>query len=298
MRRTSLYAAAALAAATLIAQAAAAKDPELLSLGADHFAKTASVTEEAQSTRISTEPGYVERSGLLGEVWHDEFLLARVEHGSGRVSYELDASLTYRGATRSYQTAEFQGVERVETVPISLVKRQRINCPTGECTYTDRYAVPMDEALLRHIAQGYAPGKAILWRFRLVSKGAPDFRGAVSNAEVAGLLVRVDAYLQNPTVAPPPPPPPPPARLNFGVSGLAVAASPDAPERAGVLVVSVSPGSAAQKAGIMTGDILCEVEGRPIHSPADLQAATAAAHSSARIKLYRGTVATTVEVPF
>jgi hypothetical protein len=236
----------------------------------------------------------------MGEVWHDEFLAARIDHDSGRVSYEMDVSLTYRGAARSYQTAEFRGLEQLETVPVNVLKRQVINCPTGECTYTESLAVAIDEAVLRHIAQGYVPGKPQLWRFRVLAKGGPDYRGALSNAEVSGLLAKVDNYVQNPTAAQAPPPPPPPARLEFGISGLPVAPSAEAPSRAGVLVVSVSPGSIAQQAGIITGDIIYEFEGHPTRSPSDLQAAVAASATRpmARIKLYRGTEAKTLEAHF
>jgi hypothetical protein len=300
MGRHSTYTAAALVAGILIAYAAAAKDPDLLSLGAEHFTQTASVTQETNATRITTERGYVERSGLMGEVWHDEYLTARIDHDSGRVSYEMDVSLTYRGTARSYQTAEFRGLEQLETAPVKVLKRQAINCPTGECTYTEFLAVAIDEAVLRHIAQGYVPGKPQLWRFRILAKGGSDYRGALSNAEVAGLLAKVDNYLQNPTAAQAPPPPPPPARLEFGISGLPVAPSAAAPKRAGVLVVSVSPGSIAQQAGIITGDIIYEFEGHPIHSPNDLQAAVAAnaTRPTAQIKLYRGAEPTTLEAHF
>ena len=300
MRRHSTYAAAVLAAGILITYSATAKDPELLSLGAEHFTQTASVSEEPHATRITTERGYVERSGLMGEVWHDEFLAARIDHDSGRVSYEMDVSFTYRGTARSYQTAEFRGLQQLETVPVKVLKRQTINCPTGECTYTETLAVAIDEAVLRHIAQAYVPGKPELWRFRILAKGGPDYRGALSNAEVAGLLAKVDYYVQNPTAAQAPPPPPPPARLQFGISGLPVAPSAEAPNRAGVLVVSVSPGSIAQQAGIITGDIIYELEGHPIRSPNDLQAAVAASSTRplARIKLYRGTEAKTLDAHF
>jgi hypothetical protein len=293
------YAAAALIAGMLITCAASAKDPDLLSLDAEHFAQTATITEETRATRISTERGYVERSGLMGEVWHDEFLAARIDHDSGQVSYEMDVSITYRGISRSYQTAEFRGLEQLETVPVTVLKRQRINCPTGECTYTEQLAVPIDQAILRHIAQSYVPGKPELWRFRILAKGAADYRGALSNAEVTGLLTRVDSYEQNPRAVQSPPPPPP-ARLDFGISGLPVAASAQDPKRAGVLVVAVSPGSVAQRAGIITGDIIYEFEGHPIRAPADLQAAVAASAtpSTAHIKLYRGTEATTLDAQF
>ena len=294
------YTATALLACSLLGAAAAAKDPDLVSLGPDHFAQTASVTEEAHATRITTERGYVERSGLMGEVWHDQFLAARIDRDSGRVSYEIDVSLTYRGNARSYKTAEFRGLEQSQTVPVKVLKRQAINCPTGECTYTEYLVFPVEETLLRHIAQGNVPGKSELWRFRILAKGATDYRGEISNAEVAGLLMRVDGYVQNPTAAEPAPPTPPPARLNFGVSGLPVTPSAELPDRAGVVVVGVSPGSIAQKAGIITGDIIYEFEGHRIRSPADLQAAggVVAAGSVARIKLYRGIAVATLEAQF
>jgi hypothetical protein len=268
MGRYSTYAGAALIAGTLITQAIA-KDPDLLSLGAEHFTQTASVTEEAHATKISTERGYVERQGLMGEVWHDEFLTAVIDHDSGQVSYRMDVSITYRGTARSYRTAEYRGIGQLETVPVRVLKRTVINCPTGECTYTEYLAVPLDEALIRHLAEGYVPGKSELWSFRIVAKGGSDYRGSLSNAEVAGLLAKVDAYVRNPTAAQAPLPPP--ARLDFGISGLAVSPSAEAPNRAGVLVVGVNPGSIAQKAGIITGDIIYEFDGRAIRSPGDLQ---------------------------
>jgi hypothetical protein len=292
--------AAALVAGALITQAIA-KDADLRSLSAEHFTQTASVTEEARATKISTERGYVERQGLMGEVWHDEFLTALIDRDSGQVSYRMDVSITYRGAARSYKTAEYRGIRELETVPVTVLKRVSVNCPTGECTYTESLAVPLDEALLRHLAKNYVPGKPELWNFRIVAKGGLDYRGSLSNAEMAGLLAKVDAYLQNPAaVQAPPPPPPPAARLDFGISGLAVAPNAEAPNRAGVLVVGVSPGSIAQKAGIITGDIIYEFEGRAIRSPADLQGAAAASagHAAAHIRLYRGTEVKTLEAHF
>ena len=296
MRRHSTYAAAVLAAGLLITQAIA-KDSDLRSLGAEHFTQTASVTEDAHSTKITTEPGYVERRGLMGEVWHDEFLTALINRDTGQVSYRMDVSITYRGSARSYRTAEYPGIGQLVAEPVSVVKRVVINCPTGECTYTDYLTVPLDEALLRHLAQGYVPGKPELWSFRIAAKGGPEYRGSLSNAEVAGLLAKVDAYLQHPTAAAAAAPPPP-ARLDFGIGGLAVSPSAEAPNRAGVLVVSVSPGSIAQRAGIITGDIIYEFEGRAIRVPADLQGAMAASHSIAHIKLYRGTQVETLEAHF
>ena len=75
-------------------------------------------------------------------------------------------------------------------MPVRVLKRVAINCPTGECTYTEYLEIPLDEALLRHIQEGYVPGKPALWSFRIIPKAGLDYRGSLSNAEVAGLLAQ------------------------------------------------------------------------------------------------------------
>ena len=81
---------------------------------------------------------------------------------------------------------------------------------------------------------------------------------------------------------------------------MPVAATADYPNRAGILIIDVNRGSVAQKAGIIVGDIVTEVDGRPIELLTDLQAAVSArtANSAAAIKLYRGTTEMTVTVRF
>jgi PDZ domain len=291
--------AAALAAGFLVTHAAVAKDPALLSLGAEHFTSTASVVEGAQETTISTEPGYVERSGLMGEVWHDEFLKGVIERDSGHRAFQLDVLTTYRGARRSYKGARYPGLSGSGLAPVTVLKTLSVNCPTGECTYTDELAIPVEEAVLRQVAQGYVAGRPALWTFQVIAKGAAEYQGSLSNAEVAGFLARVDTYVEHPQPAPPLPAAAP-ARLEFGISGLAVAAAPDMPNRAGVLVVGVTPGSIAQKAGIITGDIIYQFNTRSIRTLPDLEAAVVAssAHTVTPIRLFRGTEPTTLEARF
>ena len=60
---------------------ARAKDPALLSLTTEHFRDTATVKEDplGAMTTISTENGFVERRGLMGMVWNDEYLTGVVD---------------------------------------------------------------------------------------------------------------------------------------------------------------------------------------------------------------------------
>jgi hypothetical protein len=266
-----------------------AKDPALLSLGMEHFRDTASLdTDPAKGqTTISTEPGYVEHSGLMGMVWHDEFLTAVIDAKTGRTSFRIDLSITYSGARRSYLTASLAGLNGPSAVVPTLVKTESANCSVGECMYTDHLMIPVDEALLRRIAAAYVPGKPVALTYTLTPKRGADYRSELSSAEIAGLVAKLDAYAAAPLA---PVASPPPRRLEFGISGIMVSASADMPNRAGVLVAAVSGESIAQRAGLITGDIICQVGERPTRSLGELEAAVAAipAHSTAPIRLYRG----------
>jgi len=155
--------------------------------------------------------------------------------------------------------------------------------------YTEHLVFPIEEQVLRAIAASYAPGKPTLWTFKLIAKSGPAYRGEISTAEIAGLLAKMDGYADAPpavaAVAPAPRP------LDFGISGIAVPASPEMPKRAGVLVAGVSPGSVAQKTGIIVGDIIYGLDARPIKTLPDLQAALTASPAAAPavIKIFRGT---------
>lgn len=282
---------------SLGAQMAAAGSPPLLSLTMEHFRGTASIAEDpaSGSVAISTEPGFVEYRGPLRTVWNDEYLRAILDPSGDQKSFEVDVTLTYGGTRRSYQRAGYRTASGPEEAAISLVKAESANCAI-ECIYTEHLFFPIEERTLREIAANYAPGKAALWTFKLFARAGPNYQGEISNAEIAGLLARVDGY--RPGIAGPQAPAPHP--LDFGISGLAVLASPEMPNRAGVLVAGVTPGSVAHKTGIIVGDIIWSFGARPIKTLADLQAAMAAsaADTPVPIKVFRGTSELSLEARF
>lgn len=301
MTSRTLPVAASILLLGLAASAARAKDPALQSLSLEHFRDTATVSQTApDATVISTEKGFATHAGPLRMVWNDEFLESIIDDKTGRRSFQVDAMVIYSGAWRSYETANFQTAGGPRSLPLTKVGKEVANCAVGECTYTERVAFPVDEEFLRRQAAGYAPGAAALWSFKIVPAKGPAYVGTVSSAEIAGLLAKVDEYTgalpvfktKTATAA---------LKLDLGIAGLAVAATDDHPNRAGVLIIGVDRGSVAQKSGIIIGDIVYEFDGRPVKALTELQAAVAAcaADAAAVIKVYRGieplalTVATT-----
>src|ERR1700722_2939628 len=88
---------------------ASAKDPPLLSLTMEHFRDTATVKDDpvhAKAT-ITTENGYVEHTGLMNMVWHDEFLSAVIDQSTGQKSFQIEAEITYSGSWRLYESANY-----------------------------------------------------------------------------------------------------------------------------------------------------------------------------------------------
>jgi hypothetical protein len=286
---------------------ASAKDAPLLSLTMEHFRDTATVKDDplhAKAT-ITTENGYVEHTGLMNMVWHDEFLSAVIDQSTGQKSFQIEAEITYSGSWRSYESANFPTANGRRSVPATRISKEAVNCPVGDCIYTEHIAFPVDEQVLRQVAAGRVAAKPVVWPFQAVAKSGPAYTGALSDAEVAGLLVKVDEYAARPPMsgantssvgntagANSAGAPNAPSQSDLGVGGMPVAATAEQPNRAGILIIAVNRGSVAQKSGIIVGDILYELDGHPIKALADLQAAVVAARaasSAVPIKLYRGT---------
>jgi hypothetical protein len=269
-----------------------AKDPALTSLGMQHFRDTAVIQQNPVdvTTSISTENGFVKHSGPMRMVWNDEYLTAVIDHKTGQKSFQVHAWTIYSGNWRSYATASYQTPDGPKSVPLNKIGKEVANCAVGECTYTERVAFSVDEEMLRRLAAAGAPGDFAVWTYTLSAKTGPDFRGELSSAEIAGLLAKVDELINAPPAAKPKIADEV-LKFDLGAAGMQVAATADQTNRPGVLITGVDRGSVAQKSGIIVGDIVYELGGRPIKTPADLQSAVAAgaANSTVAIKLFRGT---------
>ena len=288
----------ALAAALLSlgARMAIAASPAQLSLSMEHFRDTASIAKDpAGPVVISTEPGFVEYRGPLRTVSKQhQYLRAILARSGEQKSFEIEVMLTYSGTRRWYRRASYQTSSGLEEAAAALVKVETANCAI-ECMYTEHLAFPIEEQTLRQIAASYGPGKAALWTFKLLAKVGPGYQGEISNAEIAGLLARVDGY--QPPIAGEEVPAPRP--LDFGISGLTVSATAEMPNRAGVLVAAVTPGLLRTKPESSSAISFDDVGARPIKTPADLQAAMAASGGARGADpVFRGTGELSLEARF
>jgi hypothetical protein len=185
---------AAFAALGLTANIANAKDSKLLSLTMEHFRDTATVKDDlaAGTTTITTEKGFVVRTGPMRMVWNDEYLKAVIDRTTGEKSFQVVVMSIYSGNRRSYETANYQWASGPKSTPVTQIRTQREACAVGDCVYTDYIAFSVDEEGLRQLAAGYVPGKPSIWAFKITTKPGPDYSGGLSNAEIAGFLAKVD----------------------------------------------------------------------------------------------------------
>ena len=298
---------------TLVVGSALAREPAVLKLSMEHFRDTAGVTTDpaTATTTVTTESGYVERKGPLRMVWNDEFLQAMIDNHSGQRSYRVVVVVIYEGGPRAYATASFTMPDGPHNVPVTVVQRSMEFCATGVCTYTDRLSFAIGGAALEQLA-ATAGATPTLWHFTLHTQPGPAYSGVLSTAEIAGLLSRVDTVAQTrnaqaPLLSPSPESPAsstsaPAAstQRDLGITGIAVAATAEQPQRRGILVADVKAGSVAQRAGLIVGDILYDYDGHPLSSLADLQAAVAAtgAVRAVPLEVFRGTSSMEMQASF
>lgn len=275
---------------------AGAKKVDALSLTPEYFRDTASVKDDALDTVavISTQPGYIERRGLLRQVSYDEFLRIFVNKATGKRSFQVVFWQNYYSSGwHFYSSANYQAANGPASTPTVTIDRKVEGCISPvECSYTEQVGFDVDESLLRGIAAGYVPGHAAVWRFKIIARMGADFEDGLSNAEVVGALARLDEYIaahpathQGPSSVPAGGAPPKP----FGILMAPVPPTAQNP-KPGALIAAVTPGSPAQMIGLSVGDIVYELNGQPMESVPHLQALLGAMSpgSSLSLAIVRG----------
>ncbi|HEY4443315.1 MAG TPA: hypothetical protein VGN30_03450, partial [Steroidobacteraceae bacterium] len=162
----------------------------------EHFRDTATVKEEpaGATTVISTEKGFAQHKGPMRMVWSDEYLRSAIDKNTGRKSFQVYAWIIYGGRWRSYETVDYQTMTGSKSAPVIPIGREMENCAVGDCQFTERIEFSVDEELLRGLAAANVPGKPTLWAYKFIAKSGPDYVGALSSAEIAGFLAKVDEY--------------------------------------------------------------------------------------------------------
>jgi hypothetical protein len=267
----------------------------------ENFKRTATVVEDGggdAKTKISAEDAH-----------NRSFLRAFVDTRSGEITYQVYTRNQYSGTKyRLYRTAYFQtGKGGSDSAPVVVLSRASEACDAyGKCEFREDSGFLVSDAAVRAAAKDYLvdPATASDWKFRLKDKSGDQSDGYLPAAEIAGLLARVDEYVADnklpryrPNTVDQPLLSPLNSMVAFGIQGAnkselapPIAAALSSTELKGIFVITVTPGSPAEWAGIKAGDDLYEFNGKPIASAQQMQAAVASAGAgtSVPIKVLRG----------
>lgn len=260
----------------------------------EDFKRNATVVEDAgeAKTKISSESAH-----------NRSFLRAYVNTRSGEITYQVYTRNQYSGTQyRLYRTAYFQTGAGSDSSPVVVLSRASQACDaSGKCEFREDSGFLVSEAVLRAAAKDYSadPQSAPEWKFRLKDKSGDQSDGYLLEAEIAGLLARVDDYVADskipryrPNTVDQPLLSPLNSMVAFGIQGAnkgelapPIAAALGSAELKGIFVITVSPGSLAESAGVKAGDDLYEFNGKPIASAQQMQAAVAGAGAGTAVPI-------------
>ena len=148
------------------------------------------------SATFTTQAVFQEKQGLLGLVPFDVFLRAFVDKKSGVTRYQVYISSFYMGSEWAFWSlANYETPDGPKSVDLDILGRDVGSCSQYMgCQHTEVVAFDIDEALLRAAAAMYKPGELQGWKFKIKGKSGVERTDGLSAAEIAGLLMAVDAY--------------------------------------------------------------------------------------------------------
>lgn len=171
---------------------------KLAKLDADHFARTAKVTDDGFETvaHITSENGFNEKGSFSARVRSDNFVRALFAKPTGMMRWQIYQSVTYSGDWRRFTSANMKIGDRLITRKLEVIARDVITCDYGLCLYQEIVAIPLEgtevEALTA--STGTVPGAVL--SFRLKAQSGIDWDDDIPLAELAGVARVVADYRQ------------------------------------------------------------------------------------------------------
>ncbi len=187
-------------------QASAASSPSsgerrLAAMTPAQFQARTSLHDDALDTvaTITTANGFVERKPLLGPALDDVFLRAFIDKKTGRTAYQAYVRIRYRGyGWANWDTANFATPAGPRAIATQRIGRVRASCSRGfACLRSETIGFAIGASLLIANAKLYASDGTPSWPFKIMAQNGGERAFVFSTAEIAGLLMAVDAYRAN-----------------------------------------------------------------------------------------------------
>lgn len=170
----------------------------LISMSKEDFAAKITIQDDSLSTsaEINTQNGFVEKHGLLGMEYGDQFLRAFIDKETGLTSYQV-YDIIYMKDWGYYYGVNYTAPDGLKSVDAIRVRSEVKSCSGNAfagCILREDVAWSVDRALLDAIAAKYDSSKVVGWKYRVKAQQGEDQDRVITPAEVAALLDAVDAY--------------------------------------------------------------------------------------------------------
>ena len=162
------------------------------------FQTRTSVSDDAldRFATLTTTNGFVERRSFGGHAADDVFLRAFVEKATGRVSYQVYVTIRYRAYSwAQWDSANYETPGGPQAARVDRIARLRTVCRRGwVCPRSETIGFAVAPSVFRQQAERYMPGLLTPWQFKVSARAGSARILMLSTAEIAGILMAVDAY--------------------------------------------------------------------------------------------------------
>lgn len=265
------------------------------------FAQVADKDLKIQSVEDDKFSSSVTINGVLVDAKHKFFDVEKenwsirsfVNKKSGAAVHQLYVNFIYFG---DWNWFDYAADEDAKTLAVNRIGSEVVSCGAGDCMMIETVGIALDEAVLRLKMQtGYEiKVSAKSGQSHIIKVTSEQIRaqmlalanfvapaGVMTNGELAKLVASI-------------PPPPASSKIVFGIKAFnlppnaAVAMNHEGLK--GALIIDVTKGSVADKAGLILADTVFEYDGKPVSGSNDLQKLVAATELGKKvsIKLLRG----------
>lgn len=170
----------------------------LVSMSKDDFAAKIEIYDDSLSTsaEINTQNGFVEKHGLLGMEYGDQFIRAFIDKQTGLTTYQV-YDILYTKEWAYYYGVNYASPDGLKSVDATKVRSEVKSCSGNAfagCILREDVAWVVDRKLLDAVASKYKEGEIVGWKYRVKAQQGEDQDRVITTAEVVALLDAVDAY--------------------------------------------------------------------------------------------------------
>lgn len=198
----SRFLAASMAAALLAAPGAyAQKAPKLgkaelaaIAASPQDIADKVKIENDDYDTviRLSTEPFYVTKSGILKLVSGDKFIRAIVDKKTGDTTFQLYIWSSFTGEWDRFTHLTYKVGDELKTALAKEIDSAVGSCSAYGCVKRVDMVFEIPEADLRIASQNAQANTDRSWPFKLFTRKSGDAMNGMMETEIAGLLLAVD----------------------------------------------------------------------------------------------------------